>query len=127
MVRNGENTMSFRNHSDHKSETKAVKAALRAAGINAKVGHGSGTAWAWLEINIGSGQQFGEHVERWSGHQPCGHCRDIGAMRTKTQEIALQVTGRAGDRGGEILVLTQDHWNQSKKLSEPITHPNWSR
>lgn len=38
---------------DYKSETKAVKEALKKAGIEAKVKHGRGTAWGWLEINMG--------------------------------------------------------------------------
>jgi hypothetical protein len=44
---------SWRKFPDHKSEIKAVKEALRKAGIEAEVGHGRGTAWGWLEINIG--------------------------------------------------------------------------
>ena len=38
---------------DHKSETQAMKEALKKAWIEAEVKHGRGTAWGWLEINIG--------------------------------------------------------------------------
>jgi hypothetical protein len=122
--------MAWRNHASHKEETKTVKTALKAAGINAKVGHGSGTAWAWLEINIGSGQQFGEHInpDRRGGlscSPDCRKCREMKRMRDETQRIVREVTGRHGDHGGEILVLTQDAWNQKKKCSVPITHPDW--
>ncbi len=37
---------------DHKSETQAMKEALKKAWIEAEVKHGRGTAWGWLEINI---------------------------------------------------------------------------
>ncbi|HUW68552.1 MAG TPA: hypothetical protein VMW20_11025, partial [Candidatus Nanoarchaeia archaeon] len=45
--------VTWRNFPDHKSETKAVKEALKKAGIEAEVKHGRGNAWGWLEINIG--------------------------------------------------------------------------
>jgi hypothetical protein len=57
---------------DRKEETKIVKAALAAAGINARIDHGKGTVWGWLHVNIGAGQQFGEHThdrDEWlTGH-----------------------------------------------------------
>jgi hypothetical protein len=44
--------VTWRKFPEHKSETKAVKEALKKAGIEAEVKHGRGTAWGWLEINI---------------------------------------------------------------------------
>jgi len=79
--------MSWRNQSNHKEETKAVKAALKQAGITASVGHGTGTAYCWLEINVGKGN---------------------GNLRDRTLRIAQDVTGRHGDYCGCINVLTQD-------------------
>jgi len=78
--------MSWRNHKNHQEETKAVKAALAEAGIRATVGHGTGTAWSWLEINVGPGN--------WG-------------LRDRVLQIAKEVTGRTGDYSGEIMVLAQ--------------------
>ncbi|MFA5176633.1 MAG: hypothetical protein WC440_00610 [Candidatus Omnitrophota bacterium] len=95
--------MAWRNFDTHREETKAVKAALNAAGINCVVKHRTGTAWGWLEINIG---------------------KDADAeLRKKTLDIALEATGRHGDYNGEILILTQDHWDQERGQSIPIIQP----
>jgi hypothetical protein len=64
-------------------ETKIVKNALKAAGIDASVKHGTGTAWGWLEIELNSGSYW-RHNE---------------ALR-----IAMRATGRHGDYDGRILV-----------------------
>lgn len=81
---------SWRNHPDHKSETKAVKAALTAAGIPATVSHDHGTAWAWLVINLGPAARYSE------------------GLREKASRIALEVTGRdASYYSGQIMVLAQ--------------------
>ena len=66
-----------------REETKAVKAALEAAGFNARVGHGTGTASWWLHIKIA----------------------DM-SRRTEATEIAQQVTGRHGDYDGNINVYS---------------------
>lgn len=79
----------WRRHPDHKTETAAVKAALRAAHIPfRKVGHGTGTAWAWLEIYLGS-------PEAWNTYH-------LSAL-----SVAKGVTGRRGDYDGDILILAQ--------------------
>jgi hypothetical protein len=121
--------MSWRKHETHKEETAAVKAALKAAGINAKVGHGRGTAWGWLEINIGKGQQFGEHERErpmdWCGLD-CVRCQEMKRMEAKVREVVAEVTGRHGEYHGEVLILTQDHWTD-KRGSEPIEHPEWEQ
>jgi len=90
--------MSWRKHATHAEETKAVKAALKEAGIKATVGHGTGTAWAWLHINIGKDPNLQEN------------CRNSPEWRQRSNRalmIAVEVTGRIGDSGREILILTQ--------------------
>jgi len=110
--------MGWRNHPDHKSETKAVKAALREAGIDARVGHGSGTAWGWLEINVGSGTQFGPCECEQDGPR-CRRCREMRCLRDAALQIAQRVTGRSGEHSGDILVLSQEDGGK------PIVHPRW--
>ncbi len=111
-----------------KEETKAVRDALAKAGINARVGHDTGTAYGWLRVNIGSGGQWGDHAA--GKNTPCNsdrclRCINMRAMKKATQEIIISITGRTGEHAGETLILTQDHWNEKKRASEPITHPNW--
>jgi len=80
--------MSWRNHKTHLEESKAVKDALVKAGFaNVKVGHGTGTAWPWLEIRCEPrpGQQY-------------------GGMRKQVIGIAQAITGRHGDYNGQINV-----------------------
>ena len=126
--------MSWRKHETHQEETKDVKTALKEAGINATVGHGKGTAWGWLKINIGAGQQFGEHKKQDENQfrcdPDCKRCINLRAMEEKALKIAQEVTGRQGDYDGNINIHTQDHWSdaQHKKTgngSIPITHPDW--
>jgi len=38
--------------SDRVNETTAVRRSLKAAGYTAKVGHGRGTAWSWIYVNV---------------------------------------------------------------------------
>ncbi len=119
----------WRVHATHAEETKAVRAALKAAGIKAKVTHGTGTGWAWLEINVGAGQQWGDHL---NGEPPCNpksaclRCRNLSFMQDEAMRIARDVTRRSGEYGGKINVLSQDSWNRAKKQSVPILHPDWS-
>ena len=80
--------MSWRNHINHREETKAVKDALARAGFtNVRVGHGTGTAWAWLKIRCDAkpGQSYQE-------------------KRVEAIRIAKDVTGRHGEYDGEINV-----------------------
>jgi len=76
--------MSWRNFKTHQAETKAVKEALSKAGLKARVGHGTGTAWEWLNISP---------IGRWSKDQ-----------RRKALRIAKTVSGRHGDYDGRILI-----------------------
>lgn len=68
---------------ERKAETKAVKKALLAAGIKARVGHGQGTSWGWLYITIDPALK----------------------MREKAIAIAQRVTGRHGEYDGCINVF----------------------
>jgi len=76
--------MSWRKHKTHREETKAVKEALSKAGFKARVGHGSGTAWGWLEIYP---------IGKWGT-----------STRGKVLRLIQQVTGRHGDYDGEIII-----------------------
>lgn len=109
---------------ERKQETKIVKAELAKYGINTKVCHGTGTAWSWLEINIGSGQQFGEEhiVDEHRTHRACPRCKAANLISQFAEKITQQVTGRHGDYGGRISRLTQDYENKTTKRSEPISH-----
>lgn len=129
--------MSWRKHETHKEETKAVKQALTKAGIKATVGHGRGTAWGWLEINIG--KDTGKHKYLVDGQTKeltreeaytlmtdlgvhkgdeettllrtclanCPRCKTRDTLRQQTEQIVASVTGRHGDYGGEVLILAQ--------------------
>lgn len=133
--------MAWRKFETHTEETKAVKQALKEAGINAFVGHGLGTSWGWLEINIGA--RIGKHhVIGDNGHileltreeiakEPvyrscmpgCPVCKQHVDLRDKTMEIAQEVTGRTGEYHGNISILTQDHWDKKQNQSVPILQP----
>jgi len=84
--------MTWRNHKTHREENKAVKDALLKAGFtNVKVGHDTGTAWAWLKIHCDAkpGQSF---------------LKSFQDSRAEVIRIAKAVTGRHGDYDGEINV-----------------------
>ena len=121
--------MNWRKHDTNQQETTAVRKALRSVGINARVSHGRGTSYAWLKVNIGAGQQWGEHERRSDGfgceRRSCRRCTNLAAIREQTGAIVREVTGRRGDYNGDTSILQQDHWNQAKGRSEPIDHPNW--
>ena len=107
---------------ERKQETKMVKQALAKLGINARVGHGRGTAWGWLEMNVGEGQQYGEHItDDHHSHGHCPLCPIIHNLRELAEMVAQDVTGRHGEYGGNICCLTQHHWTD-KKGSIPIVH-----
>jgi len=120
--------MAWRKQKTHREETKDVRAALQRAGINAKVGHGTGTAWGWLYVNIGSGQQWGEHVKGDDGfclRSGCPRCENLRIMSAQALKIAQEATGRHGEYDGEINIYSQSPWNERKGISETIEHPEW--
>lgn len=113
-----------------RQETAAVKKALREAGINARVSHGRGTAYGWLRVNIGEGQDF-PHAPECRGDEPghacvsgCPRRENMQAIRREAKRTVQDVTGRSGDK---VTVLTQDHWDQKKGESVPIPQPDWER
>ena len=71
---------------DRKTETKMVKDALAAAGIMAKVRHGTGTACGWLHIQIPTQRTPVE----------------TDALGGKAIRIAQETTGRHGVYDGRI-------------------------
>ena len=96
-------------------ETKLVKDALKASGINSEVSHGHGTAWGWLHINVGSSEQFGPHtVGEHESHYDCAPCKRTRELAKMALEIAQQVTGRHGQYDGCINVHTQRGWTDKK-------------
>lgn len=107
---------------ERKAETKAVKKELEKHGINARVGHGRGTAWGWLEINVGEGQQFGEHIlDEHQTHRNCPRCKAAHIISGFATKIAQAITGRNGEYDGNISCLTQHHWTD-KRGRIPIVH-----
>ena len=96
--------MPWRNHDNHKEETKAVKNALAYAGIKAKVTHGRGTAWGWLHINIGDPKQR-------NGLKPAPfeyqYTEEELALHRKVLKITQGITGRHGEYDGEIIILAK--------------------
>jgi len=114
--------VTWRNFPDHKSETKAVKEALKKAGIEAEVKHGRGTAWGWLEINIGDpGLQNGLRQGPFGSQ----YTDEERALHDTVLKIAKEVTGRHGDYNGEILVLAQGWRTKSrpevkKRIDAPV-------
>jgi hypothetical protein len=107
---------------DRKNETKEVKAALAAAGIKAKVGHGTGTAWGWLDVRVvfpdvlhRSILDTGEAVTlsvaergRLEYYALCtGHCQGCAATReleTRIKCIVRETTGRHGEYDGRVTI-----------------------
>ena len=107
-------------------ETKTVKDALRHVGINAVVGHGRGTGWGWLHINIGSSDQFGipHDIDPITlNHYDCLPCQTIHEISRLALMVTWQVTGRHGEYDGHINIYTQKHWNQQTKESVEICQP----
>ncbi len=83
---------SWRNHTDHRTEARAVKEALIKAGLPVlSVGHGTGTAWAWLKIKLTP--------------IPGPYNGSIETERNRQAiAIAQAITGRTGDYNGDISV-----------------------
>jgi len=116
--------MSWRKHQSHRAETIAVKKALAKAGIQATVGHGTGTAWAWLEIwlppdtlkhqKVKDGYVVEMTLEE-AARQPyylpciagCKACEEARELRRKVLDIAMKVTGRHGEYDGKIDIISQ--------------------
>lgn len=78
----------WRNHSNHRTESNAVKKVLIDAGYkNVQVRHGTGSAYSWLEI-------YCDQKDNQSWQE----------KRVDVLSIAKSVTGRSGEYDGEISV-----------------------
>jgi len=105
--------MSWRNHNNHREETKAVKDALVEAGIPVlKVGHGTGTAWGWLEIHLPppdetKHEKMTDTDTPWICYANCSECQKFQDLRNEAIRVALKVTGRKGEYDGRINVYAQ--------------------
>lgn len=111
---------------ERKAETAAVKSALSAAGINAHVTHGRGTASHWLEIYIGSPEQFGEHeTDDMGSHANCGPCRRMNIIADQAHRIAAEASGRAGQYHEDISVSASKYWNgkEAKEIYQTAQEP----
>ena len=101
---------------ERKAETKTVKAALTKAGFAyVRVSHGTGTAWGWLMINLGPGDEYGSHVLRSGGtwldldcRSDCPRCAGMRDAYARAMLIAMDVTGRHGEYHGEINICQQE-------------------
>ena len=98
--------MAWRKQENHRKETSAVKKALADAGIEAKVTHGTGTAWGWLHINIGDPKQRNGLIQE-EGIFTHQYTEEEVALHKKVLKIAQDTTCRHGDYDGEIIVNAQ--------------------
>lgn len=110
--------MSYRNHKTHKTETAAIKAALKAAGLPVlSVRHDRGTASGWLKITLANhdvphdvhrcdsteivkmtrAQIQADHEHRWACVGNCDGCIEYWKRYRQALRIAVEVTGRDDD------------------------------
>ena len=110
----------WRKFDGHKQETKAVKVALAQAWFKgAKVGHGTGTAWAWLHVKVAPppvkhqlsiGNVWTELSREEKNSLPtyercvagCKGCEAEETTRRSALSVVLEATGRGGQYGGEV-------------------------
>lgn len=90
---------------DRKTETKIIKDALKKAGIDAKIRHGKGTAWGWIDIFIGD-------PKKRNGLHPAPrdnqYTDDEIEFQNRIVRLVQKVTGRHGEYDGNICVLAQE-------------------
>ena len=96
--------MAWRKYENHKEETKDVKKFLLEKGFkDARVGHGTGTAWGWLEVrtNIKKPNNCTCNGERGR----CDECQETWSNAyNKLSGELMGLTGRHGDYGGCITI-----------------------
>ncbi len=87
-------------------EGKLVKAALATLGISARVTHGRGTGWGWMEIHATDPKPVVHDRATENDHCSgcCPACEHFRELRLRVEETARSVTGRHGDYGGRINV-----------------------
>jgi hypothetical protein len=93
-----------------------LKDPLRKAGIEAEVGHGRGTAWGWLEINIGDPRMRNGLKAPPFEYQ---YTEEEQALHDKVLKISQEVTGRHGDYDGRISLLAQGWRKKQKPEAQP--------
>lgn len=116
--------MSWRNHETHREETKAVKKALLDADLPVlTVGHGTGTAWSWLEVELDISDLDHEKIAKDSIYSVkeselidrdpnfyyqcvsnCSACETWRQRRDEALRIIWKVTGRHGDYNGNVSI-----------------------
>lgn len=94
------------NKMDRREETREVKKALKKEGIKAKVSHARGTAYGWIEIDLGNPKDRNGvevHPRGWGER-----FTDIEtALHEQVISIVQTVTGRHGKYDGKISIYTQ--------------------
>jgi len=89
-----------------REETNIVKMALKEAGIIARVSHGNGTGYGWIEVNIGDPAERGgveKHPNGWSTKYTTSEME----LHEKVIKLVQDVTGRHGEYNGNISLLAQ--------------------
>jgi len=86
---------------DRREESKAIKRALKDAGIASSVRQGQGTAWGWVTVDVGYVDR--EHDPQTGEAAAWGQAyhADLG---DETARIVREVTGRGGEWGGQITI-----------------------
>ena len=128
--------MSWRKHETHAAETKAVKAALKDAGLPVvKVGHGSGTAHCWLEVTLRRPDKLHSvgvngHVERMSLAQRqalpvfascvagCSACEEFRELQSRAYRVIADATGRTGEYNGCVLIDWRDAGETLQRIEQ---------
>lgn len=91
---------------DRRDETRIVKKALKQEGIKAKVSHGNGTGYGWIEVNLGDPVErngIEKHPNGWSTRYTT---TEMG-LHEKVIKLVQDVTGRHGKYNGNISLLAQ--------------------
>ena len=91
---------------DRREETKIVKKALKEAGIKAKVSHGKGTGWGWIEVNIGDPIER-DGVELYPDGRRSKYTATELELHDTVITLIQSVTGRHGKYDGKISLLAQ--------------------
>ncbi|MDO9097667.1 MAG: hypothetical protein Q7U60_06065 [Candidatus Methanoperedens sp.] len=83
--------------------------------MKTEVGHGRGTVWGWLEINMGDPRMCGGLKPPPFEYQHTDEEMALHKLHNKVLKIAQEVTGRHGDYDGRISLLAQE-WRHKQKL-----------
>lgn len=117
------------------NETGSLKAALKAAGINAAVGHGRGTAAHWLHVYCGDLKDAISHAshECHRDRYNCLACEALAALEAEVNGQIMTTTGRKprdvnpwdDSPNWEVLVYTQGRWSKKTHQEEAIANRGW--